>query len=57
MAEKKSVRVTNRKFFESDEYFIKACSEASVTPTKRQASKFRLGRGLAYKTLKGRKDE
>lgn len=51
-----STRITNIKFSETDEYFKKACGEAGVTPTKRQASKFRLGKGIVFKTLKGVKE-
>lgn len=47
-----STRVTNRKFAESDELFKKACTDIGIKPTKRQASKFRLGRGLAFKGRK-----
>ncbi|MBU0847667.1 hypothetical protein KKH23_10815 [Patescibacteria group bacterium] len=53
-AEKKEVvtRITNKKFAEADEFFNKACGLAEVKPTSRQASKFRLGKGLAYKFRK-----
>lgn len=37
----------NKSTLESPE-FLRACKEAEVTPTKRQASKFRKKRGAAY---------
>ena len=40
--------MTNKKFAK-EEIFIKWCEKAGVTPTIRQASKFRNGKGLAYK--------
>lgn len=41
--------VTNKKFAETNEVFIKSCEKADITPTIRQASKFRNQKGLAYK--------
>ena len=40
--------ITHKEFAASDALFLKACEEANTKPTKRQASKFRLKRGLAY---------
>jgi hypothetical protein len=40
-------RMNNRRFAESDTDFRKLCDKAGVPPTKRQASKFRQGRGKA----------
>lgn len=39
---------TNRQFAKRPE-FIAACERAEIKPTERQASKFRRGKGLAYK--------
>lgn len=44
--------MTNREYSKT-EAFIKLCEEAKVKPTKRQASKFRMGKGILYK---GKKD-
>lgn len=41
--------MTNRKFAEQNKEFIAACRRVEIQPTKRQASKFRNRRGLAYK--------
>ncbi len=43
MAEK-----TNAQYAKED-VFIKRCENAGVKPTTRQASKFRMGKGSAYK--------
>lgn len=48
--------VTNRKFAENDTIFNSSCSEAGVNPTKRQASKFRLGKGIAFKTMRTKRE-
>jgi hypothetical protein len=48
--------MTNREFMEKDVAFIKACMSINIPVTKRQASKFRMKKGLAYKyyiTIKG----
>ena len=42
------MQITNQKFAESNAEFIAACRKAGITPTKRQASKFRNKRGRAY---------
>lgn len=45
-------KVTNKKFAEMDEAFKNACIKANIQPTKRQASKFRRGKGIAFKSCK-----
>lgn len=40
---------TNKAFAETNKVFQKACELASLTPNKRQASKFRRSRGAAFK--------
>jgi hypothetical protein len=45
--------LTNAQFAARDKAFGFACEKAKVKPTRRQASKFRNGRGLAYKASKG----
>jgi len=48
---------TNREFARTDAAFLSACRRVqdrdgkSLSPTTRQASKFRSGKGIAYKTL------
>jgi hypothetical protein len=42
------MKVTNKKFTE-DNVFIKSCELANTEPTSRQASKFRMGKGCAFK--------
>ena len=46
-------RDSNLTFSITDEVFKKACEAAGVENTKRQASRFRMGKGLAYKNRKG----
>jgi hypothetical protein len=49
--------ITNRQMAQSDTTFIDCCKQANVKPTVRQASKFRMGKGAAYKiAIKGQKD-
>ena len=43
-------RVTNRMFAQTDTPFRAACRAAHIEPTRRQASKFRRGEGLAFRT-------
>lgn len=43
------MRETNRTFAETNQAFKKACERAGTPATKRQASKFRNERGIAYK--------
>jgi hypothetical protein len=45
---KKQKIVTNRQFSET-KGFMDACSKVGIEPTQRQASKFRMGKGIAYK--------
>lgn len=40
----------NKEFAEKDVNFIRCCEAAGVEPTKRQASKFRNGKGRAFKS-------
>lgn len=52
--------LTNKKFAETDGEFLQACDKAhafalanrspGIKPTARQASKYRNGRGLAFRT-------
>jgi hypothetical protein len=42
----------NEKFYKEDQAFIAACEKVNIKPTRRQASKWRNQKGLAY--LKGR---
>jgi len=42
-------RVDNRAFAETDKQFQRSCEKAGVSPTKRQASKYRRKVGLAYR--------
>ena len=51
------MRITNREFVEKHQNFNLCCKIAEITPTMRQASKFRNGRGLAYKVYKRMKDK
>jgi len=52
--------MTNREFAKED-FFVKCCIEANVEATKRQASKFIRGFGLAYTigkmNLKSKKED
>jgi hypothetical protein len=41
--------VVTNKMLSEDKNFIGICEKAGVVATKRQASKFRMGKGLAYK--------
>ena len=40
---------TNKEFAAKNEDFIRRCEAAKVEPTKRQASKFRMGKGKTFK--------
>lgn len=42
-----TVKLTNNKY-KNTEAFKNACAVAGIAPTKRQASKFRNGKGLAF---------
>ena len=46
------MRLTNQDYAQQNEVFREACHIAGVEATKRQASKFRLGVGTAYKYRK-----
>lgn len=46
---KKVKRITNKKFSEENEHFKNACKEAGIEPTVRQASKWRMGKGIAIR--------
>lgn len=48
--EKPKVKMTNAEYVKSNKVFISACHKAGIPVTTRQASKYRNGRGLAYKT-------
>ncbi len=42
--------MTNQEFAKTDSDFKAACNLAGTAATSRQASKWRMGRGIAYKT-------
>ena len=46
---KEKLKMTNKEFSEKDQVFIKSCELAETKPTTRQASKFRMGKGKAFK--------
>jgi hypothetical protein len=41
--------VTNKEFAQKDSLFKSCCEAVSLEPTRRQASKYRSGKGKAYK--------
>ena len=41
--------MTNKQFAETDVKFKNACEKAGTPATARQASKFKMGKGLAFK--------
>jgi hypothetical protein len=47
---------SNAVFAHTDDNFKKACAEAEIPATRRQASKWRRGAGKAYKTRKANKN-
>ena len=49
-ADKHGGGVTNKMFAAQDQGFRAKCDEAGVQPTSRQASKYRNGKGTAFKT-------
>lgn len=49
MTEKK--KITNREY-RAEPNFVKACEASKLKPTKRQASKFRRGEGVAFGKFK-----
>lgn len=48
--QKEEFKLTNSKFANTDEEFIKACKVADIKNTARQASKWRNKTGKAYQT-------
>jgi hypothetical protein len=40
--------MTNKQFAQTNEQFIADCKAANIPPTTRQASKYDIGKGLAY---------
>lgn len=42
--------MTNKEFSKENKNFNEACLNAGINPTKRQASKFRRGKGVAWKS-------
>jgi len=42
------MEITNEAFANNDRVFRKACELAGIQPTKRQASKYKNKKGLAY---------
>lgn len=49
--ETKKAVMTNKQFSLTNLTFIQACEEAKLPPTTRQASRWRMGKGKAYKTV------
>ena len=47
--------MTNKEFAKTDDAFKKACEEAKIEPTTRQASRWRNKTGLAYKMSQEKK--
>ena len=47
--------MTHKEFSETDNVFKEACKRAGVLPTTRQASKWHLKKGRAYKEGRGDK--
>jgi hypothetical protein len=43
------INISNKEFAEIVEHFQKACAKVKLEPTKRQASKYRMHKGKAYK--------
>ena len=41
--------MVNKEFAQKDQAFINACEKAGIKATKRQASKYRSKKGIAYK--------
>lgn len=44
--------ISNVEFSKTDTFFQEACSKAGISPTARQASRFRSKKGLAYQNRK-----
>jgi len=47
------METTNKEFASKNEEFQKACEKVNIKPTTRQASKWRMKKGLAWKEGKG----
>lgn len=47
--------MTNADFAREDKNLAQACRQAGIPVSKRQASKWRMGKGIAYKTAKLRR--
>lgn len=47
-ATRMTVGMTHDEFMKTNDLFKKSCEKAGIKPTKRQASKFRRGLGLAF---------
>lgn len=43
--------MTNKEFSEKDQTFKDACKKAKISATTRQASKWRMKKGKAYKNI------
>jgi hypothetical protein len=54
---KKEIKRVTNNMFSADANFERACERAGVEATKRQASKFRLGKGSAFKYRKQVKED
>ena len=48
--EKRASKTTNRMFMEDNPKFLAACKKLNFTPTKRQASKWRMKKGIVFNT-------
>jgi hypothetical protein len=55
MKNMKTAYMTNVKFSENNDIFKVSCSIAGIPATRRQASKFRNNKGLAWKNHPSRK--
>jgi hypothetical protein len=47
-----SFMIDNRQFADENKEFKMACDMAKIPPSKRQASKYRRGLGLAYRSVR-----
>jgi len=50
-------QITNREFAQSNQEFRDACQKVGIPPTTRQASKWRLGLGLAWEKRNGNNNQ
>lgn len=46
--DKDSMKKTTNRAFSTSDFFTRLCVSLGIKPTKRQASKYRLGKGSAY---------